>query len=71
MPSSRPARPGTQAQLLLQDTHPVSGLLPHTRLFVDDAAQSRSIGEAQWEPNQPCTELGDLHPLFHPTGSFP
>jgi alanine dehydrogenase len=36
------------------------GLLKHARLFVDDRGQARQIGEAQWAPDQPCTELGEL-----------
>ena len=36
------------------------GLLADTRLFVDDLTQARQIGESQWSPDTPCTELGDL-----------
>jgi len=36
------------------------GLLPRTRLFVDDATQARQIGETQWAPDTQGTELGDL-----------
>ena len=30
------------------------------RLVVDDVAQARSIGEAQWAPDVSCQSLGDL-----------
>ena len=36
------------------------GLLERARLFVDDAAQARQIGETQWSPQTPCTTLGNL-----------
>ncbi|WP_316149569.1 ornithine cyclodeaminase family protein [Cupriavidus sp. BIC8F] len=36
------------------------GLLERVRLFVDDRAQAQQIGETQWAPDTPCTELGDL-----------
>ena len=36
------------------------GLLARVRLLVDDRAQARQIGETQWAPDTPCTELGDL-----------
>ncbi len=36
------------------------GLLERARLFVDDRAQAQLIGETQWAPDTPCTELGDL-----------
>ncbi len=36
------------------------GLLARARLFVDDRAQARQIGETQWAPDTPCTEIGDL-----------
>lgn len=36
------------------------GLLQRVRLFVDDRVQACQIGETQWAPNVPCTELGDL-----------
>jgi alanine dehydrogenase len=36
------------------------GLLAKVRLFVDDSAQARQIGETQWAADTPCTELGDL-----------
>lgn len=36
------------------------GLLERCRLFVDDRAQASQIGETQWAPETPCTELGDV-----------
>ncbi|WP_158904560.1 ornithine cyclodeaminase family protein [Burkholderia sp. L27(2015)] len=30
------------------------------RLFVDDRTQATQIGETQWAPETPCTEIGDL-----------
>ncbi len=36
------------------------GLLGRARLIVDDRIQARQIGEAQWAPEQPCVELGEL-----------
>jgi ornithine cyclodeaminase len=37
-----------------------AGLLERASLFVDDRDQARQIGEAQWAPEAPCTELGDV-----------
>lgn len=36
------------------------GVLQRARIFVDDEVQARSIGECQWAPSLPCTEIGDL-----------
>jgi ornithine cyclodeaminase len=36
------------------------GMLARCRLFVDDQVQARQIGETQWAPETPCTELGDV-----------
>ena len=36
------------------------GVLERARVFVDDEVQARSIGECQWAPSLPCTEIGDL-----------
>jgi ornithine cyclodeaminase/alanine dehydrogenase-like protein (mu-crystallin family) len=36
------------------------GLLARARLVVDDRTQARQLGEAQWAPEQPCTEIGAL-----------
>ena len=57
-------RPGTHLNCVGADTKgkrelPL-GLLERSRLFVDDQAQARQIGETQWAPEVPCTELGDL-----------
>ncbi len=57
-------QPGTHLNAVGADTRGKrelpEGLLARARLFVDDAAQARAIGEAQWAPTQPCTPLGDL-----------
>jgi len=34
------------------------GLLPRASLFVDDARQSSTVGEGQWAPDCPATEIG-------------
>jgi alanine dehydrogenase len=36
------------------------GLLRRVRLFVDDQAQARQLGESQWAPDVASTELGDV-----------
>ncbi len=36
------------------------GVLPRARIVVDDELQARSIGECQWAPSLPCTEIGDI-----------
>jgi ornithine cyclodeaminase len=36
------------------------GLLARAFLVVDDTIQARQLGEAQWAPEQPCTEIGAL-----------
>ena len=57
-------RPGTHLNCVGSDTEGKrelpEGLLPLARLFVDDRAQSRQIGEGQWHPDVPAIELGDL-----------
>jgi ornithine cyclodeaminase/alanine dehydrogenase-like protein (mu-crystallin family) len=58
-------QPGTHINAVGTDTQGKrelpEGLLQRTRLFVDDATQTRQIGEAQWAPSElPFTELGDL-----------
>lgn len=57
-------QPGTHLNAVGTDTQGKrelpEGLLARARLFVDDAAQARTIGETQWAPTQPCTSLGDL-----------
>lgn len=57
-------RPGTHISAIGADTRGKrelpEGLLALARLVVDDVAQARSIGEAQWAPDTPCQTLGDL-----------
>lgn len=57
-------QPGTHLNCVGADTRGKrelpQGLLERVRLFVDDQAQARQIGETQWAPDTPCTELGDL-----------
>lgn len=57
-------QPGTHLNCVGTDTagkrELPDGLLSRVRLFVDDAGQARRIGELQWAPETPCTELGDL-----------
>lgn len=36
------------------------GLLSRARVFVDDTLQSQTIGELQWAPETPLTEIGDV-----------
>jgi ornithine cyclodeaminase len=36
------------------------GLLRRVRLYVDDQAQARQLGESQWAPDIASTELGDV-----------
>lgn len=57
-------RPGTHLNCVGADTRGKrelpDGLLRQSQLFVDDQAQSRSIGEGQWDPECPSTEIGDI-----------
>lgn len=57
-------QPGTHINAVGADTRGKrelpEGLLARARLWVDDAPQARSIGEAQWAATLPCAELGDL-----------
>ncbi len=57
-------RPGTHLNCVGADTAGKRELpadLPaRCRVFVDDIAQARAIGELQWAPETPCTPLGDL-----------
>lgn len=57
-------QPGTHLNCVGADTRGKrelpEGLLPRVRLFVDDRTQAQQIGEAQWAPDTPCVELGDL-----------
>ncbi|MEO7886758.1 MAG: ornithine cyclodeaminase family protein [Polaromonas sp.] len=57
-------QPGTHVNAVGTDTKGkrelTEGLLAKARVFVDDAAQSRSIGELQWAPDTACTEIGHV-----------
>jgi ornithine cyclodeaminase len=57
-------QPGTHLTCVGSDTvgkrELPEGLLPRARIFADDHVQARSIGECQWAPQLPCTEIGDL-----------
>jgi len=57
-------QPGTHLNCVGADTRGKrelpEGLLPRARLFVDDRTQAQQIGEAQWAPGTPSTELGDV-----------
>lgn len=57
-------RPGTHLNCVGADTRGKrelpDGLLARAKLVVDDRDQAVSIGEAQWAPETPCLELGDL-----------
>jgi alanine dehydrogenase len=57
-------KPGTHINAVGTDTKGKrelpEGLLANARVFVDDAAQSRSIGELQWAPDTACTEIGKV-----------
>jgi len=59
-------RPGTHLNCVGADTKGKRelppGVLSHSRahLFVDDRTQASQIGEMQWAPETPCTEIGDL-----------
>jgi alanine dehydrogenase len=57
-------RPGTHINSVGADTKGKrelpDGLLDRVRLFVDDQAQARQIGESQWAPTLPSTELGKV-----------
>ncbi|WP_309477060.1 ornithine cyclodeaminase family protein [Trinickia acidisoli] len=57
-------QPGTHLTCVGTDTagkrELPEGVLKRAHIFVDDRAQARSIGECQWAPALPCTEIGDL-----------
>ena len=57
-------QPGTHLTCVGADTagkrELPDGVLQRARIVVDDQAQARSIGECQWAPALPCTEIGDL-----------
>lgn len=57
-------QPGTHLTCVGADTagkrELPEGVLSRARIFVDDRDQARGIGECQWAPHLPCTEIGDL-----------
>ncbi|CAB3748658.1 ornithine cyclodeaminase [Burkholderia sp. MSh2] len=57
-------RPGTHLTCVGADTagkrELPAGVLERARVVVDDRDQARSIGECQWSPDLPCTEIGDI-----------
>lgn len=57
-------QPGTHLNCVGTDTKGKrelpEGLLSQVRVFVDDRAQSRQIGELQWASDTPATEIGDV-----------
>jgi ornithine cyclodeaminase len=57
-------QPGTHVNCVGADTKGKrelpDGLFSRVKLVVDDRDQARQIGETQWAPSTPCTELGDL-----------
>ncbi len=57
-------QPGTHLTCVGADTagkrELPEGVLQRARIFVDDLEQARTIGECQWAPALPCTEIGDL-----------
>ena len=57
-------RPGTHFNCVGADTRGKrelpQGLLQRCRLVVDDSEQASQLGETQWDPSVPHTELGDL-----------
>ncbi|GHC76285.1 ornithine cyclodeaminase [Pseudorhodoferax aquiterrae] len=60
-------RPGTHVNAVGADTRGKrelpEGLLARALLVVDDRTQARALGEAQWAPDVPCTEIGALPAL--------
>lgn len=57
-------RPGAHINAVGADTSGKrelpEGLLKRARLFVDDMAQARVLGETQWAKEHPCVTLGEL-----------
>ncbi|RQR44056.1 ornithine cyclodeaminase family protein [Burkholderia sp. Bp9140] len=57
-------QPGTHLTCVGADTagkrELPEGVLARARIFVDDHEQARSIGECQWAPDLPRTEIGDI-----------
>ncbi|MCE3262241.1 MAG: ornithine cyclodeaminase [Pseudoduganella sp.] len=62
--SAQAVRAGTHINAVGADTQGKRelppGLLERARLWCDDLAQARSIGELQWAPQLPAAELGQL-----------
>lgn len=62
--TGRPLQPGTHFNCVGADTkgkrEAPDGLLPKAKIFVDDIAQARQLGETQWVPSSPVMEIGDL-----------
>lgn len=62
--SAEAVRPGTHINAVGSDTRGKRELPPglpgRARVFVDDAAQSRQIGELQWAPETSCVEIGSV-----------
>ncbi|MYZ44724.1 ornithine cyclodeaminase family protein [Schauerella aestuarii] len=60
--SNEAVRAGTHINAVGADTvgkrELPEGLLPRASLFVDDARQSSTVGEGQWAPDCPATEIG-------------
>jgi ornithine cyclodeaminase len=63
-------QPGTHINCVGADTKGKrelpEALFDRVRLFVDDRVQAAQIGETQWQPDTPCTELGEV--LSNPKG---
>lgn len=57
-------QPGTHLTCVGADTKGkrelAAGVLRQARIFVDDRDQARTIGECQWDPELPCTEIGEV-----------
>lgn len=62
--SEAAVQPGTHINCVGADTKGKrelpEGMLDRARLFVDDRTQASQIGETQWRPDAPCTELGEM-----------
>ncbi|MBS0450590.1 MAG: ornithine cyclodeaminase family protein [Proteobacteria bacterium] len=57
-------QPGTHLNCVGADTRGKrelpDGLLGRAKVYVDDQAQARQIGESQWTPEVACTEIGNV-----------
>ncbi|UGQ45298.1 ornithine cyclodeaminase family protein [Massilia endophytica] len=57
-------KPGTHINAVGSDTRGKrelpEGLLPRARVWADDLAQARTLGELQWSPGHPAEELGTV-----------